>query len=114
MIMTTTAALLWISAAATGENLRVDGTAGNSTFSAVFDAPLGTSRTDRKVNFDKAADFNVKADSFWLDNSVFEKLGSRGSEDHPAKLKKAFFEVGEQADDRNDYLIYNSKVERRS
>lgn len=84
------------------------GQAGRDAF--VFDAKLGTARTDRKVNFDKVADFNVKADSFWLDNAIFKKLGSRGAEDHPAKLKKAYFEVGERADDRNDYLIYNSKT----
>jgi Ca2+-binding RTX toxin-like protein len=76
----------------------------------MFDAKLGTARTDRKVNFDKVADFNVKADSFWLDNAVFKKLGGKGSEDHPAKLKKAFFTIGDHAQDKNDYLIYDSKT----
>jgi Ca2+-binding RTX toxin-like protein len=76
----------------------------------MFDAKLGTARTDRKVNFDKVADFNVKSDSFWLDNAVFKKLGGKGSEDHPAKLKKAFFTIGDHAQDKNDYLIYDSKT----
>lgn len=75
-----------------------------------FDARLGTSRTDRTVNFDRVVDFNVRDDAFWLDNAVFRKLGSRGSEDHPVKLNKVYFEVGERADDRNDYLLYNSKT----
>jgi Ca2+-binding RTX toxin-like protein len=85
-------------------NDKLTGGSGADVF--VFDAKLGT---DRKVNFDKVADFNAKADSFWLDNAVFKKLGSKGSEDHPAKLKKAFFTIGDHARDKNDYLIYDSK-----
>jgi Ca2+-binding RTX toxin-like protein len=73
-----------------------------------FNARLGTSKTDRKVNFDKIADFNVKDDTIWLDNAVFKKLG-KGSEFQPGKLNKAYFELG-QADDRNDYLLYNKKT----
>jgi len=89
-------------------NDKLTGGSGSDAF--VFNTKLGTARTDRKVNFDKVADFNVKADSFWLDNAVFKKLGDRGSEDHPAKLKKAFFTIGDHAEDKNDYLIYNRKT----
>jgi Ca2+-binding RTX toxin-like protein len=74
----------------------------------VFNARLGTSKTDRKVNFDKIADFNVKDDTIWLDNAIFKKLG-KGSEIKPGKLNKSYFESG-QADDRNDYLLYNKKT----
>jgi Ca2+-binding RTX toxin-like protein len=83
------------------------GGVGNDVF--VFNAPLGTWKTDRNVNFDRIADFNVKQDSIWLDNDVFRKLGKKGSEDSPAQLKKAFFQIG-QADDRNDYILYNKKT----
>src|SRR5690606_9188249 len=33
----------------------------------VFNAKLGTSKTDRKVNFDTIKDFSVKDDTIWLD-----------------------------------------------
>ncbi len=76
----------------------------------VFNTKLGTSKTDRKVNFDKIADFNVKYDSLWLDHTIFRKLGQKGSEDHPAKLSKDFFTIGTHAQDANDYLIYDKKT----
>jgi Ca2+-binding RTX toxin-like protein len=76
----------------------------------LFTTKLGTSKTDRKVNFDKITDFNVKDDSLWLDNAIFKKLGKKGSEDVPAQLKKAFFTIGSEAKDKNDYIIYNKKT----
>lgn len=84
-------------------------TGGKGKDAFVFDAKLGTWKTDRKVNFDKIADFNVKDDSIWLDNAIFKKLG-KGSLTKPVKLKKDFFVVGTQANDKNDYLIYNKKT----
>lgn len=62
-----------------------------------------------KANIDKITDFNAKDDSIWLDDAVFTKLGS-GSLSAPKKLKKAYFEVGSKAGDKNDYLIYNKKT----
>jgi Ca2+-binding RTX toxin-like protein len=88
------------------DNDWLSGGIGNDVF--VFDARLGTSKTDRKVNFDKIADFNVKDDTIWLDNAIFKKLG-QGSEIKPGKLNKSYFESG-QADDRNDYILYNKKT----
>lgn len=76
----------------------------------VFASKLGTARTDRKVNFDKITDFNVKDDTIRLDNAVFTKLGKKGSEASPAKINKAFFTIGSTAKDQNDYLIYNNKT----
>lgn len=76
----------------------------------IFDAPLGSFSTDRKVNFDKIVDFNVRADVLWLDNAIFGKLGSKGTGEDPSKLNKAFFTVGAKAQDQNDYLIYNKKT----
>ncbi len=84
------------------------GGSGYDTF--VFNTKLGTSKTDRKVNFDKIVDFNVKYDSLWLDNAIFKKLGKKGSEDHPAKLSKGFFNFGDHPQDSNDYLLYNKKT----
>ncbi|WP_201865142.1 calcium-binding protein [Microvirga soli] len=83
------------------------GQSGSDVF--VFDTKLGTAKTDRRVNFDKIADFNVKQDSVWLDNAIFKKLGS-GSEFKPKQIKKAYFEIGSKADDGNDYIIYNKKT----
>jgi serralysin len=70
----------------------------------VFDA-----RPSKTTNKDRIADFNVKFDSLWLDNAVFGKLGQTGTGESPAALKKAYFKVGAEAGDRNDYVIYNKK-----
>jgi len=87
-------------------NDRLTGGLGNDIF--VFDAKLGTAKTDRKVSFDTIADFKVADDTIWLDNKYFTKIG-RGSEASPTKLNKKFFVVGDKANDSNDYLIYNRK-----
>ncbi|MGO4573434.1 glycoside hydrolase family 113 [Microvirga sp. 2TAF3] len=78
------------------------GGAGKDIF--VFDT-----KPNKKSNFDKIADFNVKDDTLWLDNAVFTKLG-KGTELKPGKLNKAFFTIGDKAKDGNDYLIYNKKT----
>ena len=65
-------------------------------------------KPNKSANLDKIADFSVRNDSIWLDNSVFKKLG-KGSEANPVKLNKSFFTVGSGAKDKNDYVIYNSK-----
>jgi Ca2+-binding RTX toxin-like protein len=70
----------------------------------VFDSKANT-----RTNKDKIADFSTSADTIWLDNKVFTKLG-KGSEAKPGKLTKAFFTVGDKAKDANDYLIYNKKT----
>jgi Ca2+-binding RTX toxin-like protein len=94
----------------------IDGGLGNDTLSGgsgqdtfVFNSKLGTATTDRKVNFDTIKDFNVKADSIWLDNAVFKKLGS-GSLSKPAQLNEDFFTIGTRAKDSNDYVIYNKST----
>ncbi|MCG7392252.1 cadherin domain-containing protein [Microvirga sp. ACRRW] len=99
------------------DNDRLSGGYGNDVLTGgkgkdifVFDAKLGTDKTDRKVNFDKITDFNVKDDSFWLENKFFTKLGKKGSEKKPAKLNKEFFTVGTKAVEKDDYLIYNKKT----
>jgi trimeric autotransporter adhesin len=62
----------------------------------------------KRKNLDTIADFNVKQDYVWFDNIIFKKLGS-GSEAKPKKLKAQFFEVGSEAKDRNDYVIYDKQ-----
>jgi Ca2+-binding RTX toxin-like protein len=84
------------------------GQKGKDTF--VFDAKLGTSKTDRKVNFDSIKDFSVKDDSIQLANATFKKLGKKGTEDKPAQLSKSFFTIGDKAKDKNDYIVYNNKT----
>lgn len=83
------------------------GGAGKDTF--VFNSKLGTFTTDRLVNFDTIIDFNVKSDSFWLDNRFFKKLG-KGTEYTPGKLDQEFFTIGTKAKDKDDYLIYNKST----
>jgi Ca2+-binding RTX toxin-like protein len=76
----------------------------------VFDSKLGTSKTDRKVNFDTMTDFKGADDTVWLDNKVFTKLGKKGSEAAPALLNKKYFTIGDKAKDANDYIVYNKKT----
>jgi len=102
-------------AAVEGDDM-VFGGYGNDTLSGgtgkdkfVFDQKLGSSTTDRKVNFDTITDFKVKDDLFYLDDAVFKKLG-KGSADKPSQLNKGFFTVAAQAKDKNDYVIYNKKT----
>jgi Ca2+-binding RTX toxin-like protein len=55
-------------------------------------------------NVDKIADFKVDDDTIRLDNAVFAKLTKTGT------LGSGFFTIGAQADDRNDYIIYNENT----
>ncbi|WP_210490842.1 peroxidase family protein [Microvirga antarctica] len=66
-------------------------------------------RPNKATNLDTITDFNVRDDSVWLDNAVFGKLG-KGTEAKPVALNKAFFTVGSEAKDKNDYLIYDNKT----
>ena len=59
-------------------------------------------------NRDAIPDFDVRDDSIYLDNAVSKSLGA-GSAHHPQKLKKAFFSIGEEARDRNDFIVYNKE-----
>lgn len=89
-------------------NDTLNGLGGADVF--VFNAKLGTHKTDRKVNFDKITDFKPGEDKIWLDNAIFKKLGKAGTELAPAALNKKFFKVGTKAGDKNDYLIYDKKT----
>lgn len=78
------------------------GGAGKDIF--VFDKKPG------KKNVDTIKDFNVKADTIWLDNNDFWELGRKGSLKKPVKLKEAFFTVGSAAKDDNDHIIYDKET----
>ncbi|RDI51487.1 calcium-binding protein [Microvirga subterranea] len=103
-----------------GGNDRLNGNDGNDCLSGGTGKDILTggrgadifvfdTRPSKKTNFDTVRDFNVRDDSVYLDNAIFKKLG-KGSEANPGKLNKAFFQIGERADDRNDYLVYNKKT----
>ncbi|MBO1907603.1 hypothetical protein J4G37_22155 [Microvirga sp. 3-52] len=72
------------------------------------DAFVFNTKPNKKANLDKVVDFNVKDDSFYLDNAIFKKLG-RGTEDAPGKLKAGLFTIGDKAKDKYDYLVYDNK-----
>jgi hypothetical protein len=74
----------------------------------VFDTKLGTSKTDRKINFDTIKDFGAAADAIWLDNKIFTTLGM-GTLTRPARLQKEFFAIDSQARDTDDYVLYDRK-----
>jgi Ca2+-binding RTX toxin-like protein len=78
------------------------GGAGKDVF--VFNSKLGTSTTDRKVNFDTITDFSVADDTIQLDNAIFKKFAKTGA------MNKAFFTIGSKAKDKNDYVIYDKKT----
>lgn len=62
-----------------------------------------------KKSVDKVTDFDAANDTIWLENKIFKKLGSKGSEGSPAALNKKFFAVGSHAKDKNDYVFYDPK-----
>jgi Ca2+-binding RTX toxin-like protein len=78
------------------------GGAGRDVF--VFDT-----KPNKATNLDRITDYNVKEDTLWLDNAIFKKLGP-GTEDSPERISKSFFKVGSKAQDKDDYVLYNSKT----
>jgi Ca2+-binding RTX toxin-like protein len=66
-------------------------------------------KPSKATNLDRITDYNVKDDMVWLDNAIFKKLGS-GTEASPRKINKSYFKVGDKAQDKNDYVLYNSKT----
>ena len=78
------------------------GGAGNDIF--VFDA-----KPHKKKNYDTVKDYKVKQDSIHLDDAVFTKLGS-GKISSPKMLKAKHFKLSNQAQDKDDYIIYDKST----
>jgi serralysin len=76
-------------------NDRLAGGLGNDIF--VFNTALNAS-----TNRDIVTDFNHVADTFWLENAIFTKLGAGVH-----ALNPAFFHAGAAAADVNDFIVYN-------
>jgi Ca2+-binding RTX toxin-like protein len=96
---------------AAGANM-IDGKSGNDVLSGgkgrdtfVFSSKLGTSKTDRKVNFDSVKDFHVKDDTIGLSIEIFKKLVEPSKA--PGKINKDFFTIGNKAKDTDDFIVYN-------
>jgi Ca2+-binding RTX toxin-like protein len=88
---------------------RLEGAGGKDTLTGdggkdvfVFDTTLS-----KRTNLDKIVDFKVRDDSIWLDNAIFTKLGTSGSDARPAQLKRGYFTTGDKAKDGNDYIVYD-------
>jgi hypothetical protein len=81
----------------------------------VFDGKLGTSSTDRRVNYDTIKDYSVKDDSIWIDNDLFKSNKAlyakikKGTETNPLKMASKFFTVGDKAKQADDYFVYDAK-----
>ncbi|HZH09001.1 MAG TPA: cadherin domain-containing protein [Microvirga sp.] len=78
------------------------GGSGFDTF--VFSGKLGTSATDRAVNFDTIHDFNAPQDTIALENAIFKKLTKAGW------LSSKNFASGAAAKDKDDFIGYNRKT----
>jgi len=78
-------------------------TGGNGQDAFVFNTKAS------KSNADRITDYNVKDDSFWLDDAVFKKLSGTATETEQVMLKRGFFTIGPKAKDKDDYLVYDSK-----
>jgi serralysin len=81
---------------------KLTGGTGRDVF--VFDT-----KPSKTTNLDRITDYSVKNDTVWLDNAIFKKLG-RGSEANPRKINKDYFELGDKAQDADDYVLYNSRT----
>jgi serralysin len=93
-------------------NDKLYGGLGNDTLTGKggLDIFVFNTKLNKSTNKDKITDFSVRDDTIWLDNKIFKKLGSKGSESNPATFKASFFKISDKAKDRDDYLIYNKKT----
>nr|WP_281381289.1 M64 family metallopeptidase [Microvirga lupini] len=77
------------------------GGAGRDVF--VFDL-----KPNKTSNRDRIDDYNVTADTVWLDNKAFTKLGA-GTLQKPKKISSDMFVTASRAKDREDRIIYDKK-----
>ena len=67
------------------------------------DAFVFGNKLHEEKNLDRIRDFSRADDTIHLDNTIFRKLKKEGA------LKEGFFETG-QADDENDYFLYDDET----
>ncbi|MEJ1121256.1 calcium-binding protein [Phyllobacterium sp. CCNWLW109] len=89
----------------TGANI-ISGGAGNDTLTGGEgrDAFMFNTVTNGSTNRDTITDFNVVADTIWMDNAAFAALGANGA------LAAGAFHIGAAAADANDRIVYNSST----
>jgi serralysin len=87
-----------------GGNDKLIGKAGNDILSGGTgkDAFVFNTKLSATANVDKIQDFNVTADTIWLENAVFTKLTKVGP------LASGSFFKGVKAHDADDRIIYDS------
>ena len=77
------------------------GGAGKDVF--VFDSAVAKKKN---ANIDSIVDFNVKDDTFYIDNALSKALG-KGTPAKPVLLAKDKFWIGAKAHDASDRVVYN-------
>lgn len=82
----------------------ISGGAGNDllTGGEGRDAFVFNTAPNSTTNRDTITDFNVVADTIWIENSIFTALGATGA------LAAAAFHIGASAIDASDRIIYNT------
>jgi serralysin len=63
-------------------------------------------KPSKSTNRDTITDFDAAADTIWLNDQAFSKLG-KGTETTPVKIKEGYFVTAEKAKDKDNYLIYS-------
>jgi serralysin len=83
----------------------LNGGLGNDTLRGLVGADkfLFNTKPNSATNRDTILDFEHLHDRILLENAIFTKLGAHG-------LTAAYFHVGAQAADANDYVVYNNKT----
>ena len=77
------------------------GGAGKDVF--VFDSAVAKKKN---ANIDSIVDFNVKDDTFYIDNALSKALG-KGTPAKPVLLAKDKFWIGAKSHDASDRVVYN-------
>ncbi len=65
-------------------------------------------RTNKRTNVDRIADFRFQGDSIYLANRYFTKLGS-GTASKPKKFKSDMFVQSTKAQDAEDRIVYDKR-----
>ncbi|WP_281024001.1 calcium-binding protein [Microvirga flavescens] len=88
-----------------GKDVLTGDTAGSDRGADVF---VFNTRPNKRTNVDKITDFNVRDDSIFLENAIFN-VGKKGRPTKPVQLSKDMFNLGSAAQDDTDRILYNKK-----